>query len=307
MPSLPTRTLALLAVSVAVLTWGVSNVVAKLISTSGVIVSFYRLWFAIPVLWLLPVAMPAMRRRLDGRWLLASLVGGALFSLHQILFFGSLKLTSVANVSIIGALQPVLVLMVAGPMFGERVGLKAIAWSVLAVAGTLLVVLGSAHGPSWSLAGDTMAVANLFAFTAYFLASKRVRGAVGAMEYVIGMTTVSGVVMLVVALLTGQALLSPRGSDWAWLLFLAMVPGTLGHFLTNWAHPHVPAFVVSMMLLAVPVLAAVGAALVLHEPLNELHLIGGGLVLGAVWMIVRSAGRAVREELAESAAETNAP
>lgn len=297
---LSNRSLALLAIVLAVLTWGSSNVVAKLISTSGIVVSFYRLWFAIPLLWILPMVVPDLRQKLGRDWLMASLIGGGLFSLHQILFFNSLKLTSVANVAIIGALQPVLVLIVAGPMFGEQVTMKALLWAAVAVVGTALVVLGSKQTPSWSAHGDSLAVANLFAFTAYFLASKRARLSVGALEYVIGMTTVSGLLIFVAALWTDQDLLSPTGVDWIWLLFLALVPGTIGHFLANWAHPHVPAFVVSMMLLAVPVLAALGAAWLLHEPLNALHLVGGTLVLGAVWRIVRSLRAPVVPDLAQS-------
>ncbi|HVM96242.1 MAG TPA: DMT family transporter [Candidatus Acidoferrales bacterium] len=307
MSSQPTRGLALAAVAVTVLAWGCSNVVAKLISTSGIVVSFYRLWLAIPVLWLMPLLAPSLRRRLTRRWLRASLIGGGLFSLHQLLFFNSLKLTSVANVSIIASLQPALVLLVAGPMFGERATLRAVSWSVLALFGTIVVVLGSANAPHWSPFGDALAVFNLFAFTAYFLASKHLRTEVGALEYVIGMTTVSGVTILVIAVATGQALLSPRGSDWSFLLFLAMVPGTLGHVLTNWAHPHVSAFVISITLLGVPVFAAVGAALFVNEPLNAFHVVGGAIVLLAIAMIVLSTNPAASEELAESAAETSAP
>jgi drug/metabolite transporter (DMT)-like permease len=69
----------------------------------------------------LPVVQPALRRRLTPDWLFASLVGGGLFALHQVMYFTSLKLTTVADVTLIGALQPPLVLLVAGRMFGEVV------------------------------------------------------------------------------------------------------------------------------------------------------------------------------------------
>ena len=40
-----------------------------------------------------------MRRRLTREWLSASLIGGSLFAVHQVLFFTSLKLTTVADVA----------------------------------------------------------------------------------------------------------------------------------------------------------------------------------------------------------------
>jgi drug/metabolite transporter (DMT)-like permease len=303
----PPHGLALAAVGAAVLTWGFSNVVIKAVSTTGLVASFYRLWFAMPILWAVPALVPAVRRRLDGIWLRASLVGGGLFALHQVLFFTSLKLTTVANVALIGALQPPLVLVVANRMFGEPSSRRALALSVVALAGTALVVLGARGTPGWSAAGDLLAFANLFAFTAYFLASKRIRNHAGTLEYLIGMTTVAGLIMLMVALATGQRLASPHGWDWPLLVFLALLPGTLGHFLTNWAHPHTSAFIVSIMLLAVPVIACAAAAAFLGEHLNAVQLAGGVIVLAAVAAVVRTAAPAEEAALAESAAETDAP
>jgi len=299
--------LGICAVSLTVLLWGLSGVAIKATSVSGIVTAFYRTWFAIPLLWSTMLS-PSLRRGLDRDWLRASVIGGLLFCLHQVLYFTSLKLTTVANVTILGALQPVLVLLMAGRMFGEVVTAASVLWSVVAFGGTALVVLGSSAAPTWSLLGDTIAAVNLFAFTAYFLASKRIRARVGAWEYVVGMTTVSGLGMLVVAVTTGQDLRSPSGADWVLLAAIAIFPGTLGHALTNWAHAHVAAFVASMILLAVPVIATVGAHVFLGEPISALQLLGGAVVLSAVGMIVASARRAsVRLELAESVAKTDAP
>ena len=299
--------LALFAVAVTVAMWGCSSVAIKLASTTGMIASFYRLWFAIPLLWLIAASVPSIRRRMNRTWLIACLVGGGLFGLHQLMFFNSIKLTSVANVTIIGALQPALVLLFAGRMFGERVTLAGLAWSLLALGGTVLVVIGSARTLAWSPLGDALAVANLLAFTAYFLASKRIRSRVGTPEYVIGMTTVAGFVVLAASLATRQEFLAPSGWDWVIFLFLAVLPGTLGHILTNWAHRHTSAFAMSIMLLAAPVIASVGAAVFLDEALHLIQMVGGAIVLVAIGIIVRSTRADVAEQLAESAAATDAP
>lgn len=294
------------ALAFTVLLWGMSGVAIKATSTTGIVTALYRTWFAIPLLWVTMLA-PSLRKRLNAHWLRASVVGGSLFCVHQILYFTSLKLTTVANVTIIGALQPALVLLLAARMFGERVTARAVAWSAVAFLGTGAVVFGAAHSATWSLFGDALATLNLFAFTAYFLASKRFRERVGPWEYVVGMTTVSGIGMLFAALATGQDLGSPRGIDWLILLGIAVFPGSIGHALTNWAHAHVTAFVASMVLLAVPVVAALGAFAFLGEAIAALQVFGGTVVLTAVAMIVVSAERPNRVVLAESAAETDAP
>jgi len=302
-----THALALLATAMAVATWGGSGVAIKVVSTTGLVASFYRLWFAIPALWLIALLSPSIRRRLNRAWMVACLRGGGLFGLHQIFFFNCLKLTSVANVTIIGALQPALVLLVAGRMFNERATPRSLVWSLAALAGTAIVVSGSLGTPGQSPLGDALAVANLFAFTAYFLVSKEIRSRVGASEYVVGMTTVAGIVVLVASILTDQDLGAPSGRDWPILAGLAVLPGTLGHLLTNWAHRHTSAFVMSIMMLAVPVIASVGAAVILDEALGLAQITGGTIVLVAIGTVVRSTHAAAAEQLAESAATTDAP
>jgi drug/metabolite transporter (DMT)-like permease len=307
MPPISHQRLALLAIVVVVITWGCSNVMIKAVSVTGLVASFYRLWFSIPLLWVIALARPQTRARLDGAWLRASLVGGTLFALHQVLFFSALKHTTVANVALIGALQPPLVLLAARRWFGEEASRGALGWSLLALAGTGLVIVGAAGMPGWSPGGDLLATANLFAFTAYFLASKRIRAHAGAVEYLLGLTTVAGILMLALCVATGQELASPEGWEWAVLLCLALLPGTLGHFLANWAHPHTSAFVVSIMFLAVPVIACIGAAVFLGELLRPLQLVGAALTLAAVGLVVLSQPRRAGEKRAEAAAETDAP
>jgi len=307
MSSAPLQRRALAAVAIAVLTWGCSNVMIKAVPVNGFVASFYRLWFSIPLLWLLPLAQRRTRRMWRRDWVTGSLIGGSLFALHQVLFFNALKQTTVANVALIGALQPLLVLAVAGRWFGEHVAPRTVGWAVLALAGVVLVVAGASGLPGWSVGGDLLAIGNLVAFTAYFLASKRIRRRNAAIDYLIGMTTVAGVIMLGICLATGQPLSSPRGSEWLVLLTLAMVPGTLGHFLINWAHVHTSAFVVSILMLGVPLIACAGAAILLDERMTALQASGAAVALAAIAALLATQPRRRAEDLAQSAAATDAP
>ena len=276
----------LLAVATCVVLWGYSAVAIKMVAASGLVTAFYRLWLAIPALWVLLRLLPATRRPLTGAWARGCLVGGTLFGLHQLFFFTALHETSVATVALTGALQPALVLLVAPFVFGERARPRAIGWSVVALGGTAISVVAAAGSPVWSLAGDLLAIANLFAFTAYFLASRWILFQVAPFEYVVGMTTVSGLMIALACVVTGQDLAAPAGVDWLILASLAIGPGTLGHVLMNWSHRFVTAFAISILLLAVPVLAAVGAYLWLGEPLAPLQVGGGMIVLFAIGCIV---------------------
>jgi len=307
MPAEKQATLGLVAVCVAVSFWGYSAVAIKAVSASGAVTAFYRLWFAIPILWIFVLSTRDVRGFTRQRsWLLGSLVGGALFATHQLFFFTAVNLTSIANVTIIGALQPVLVMVVAARVFAEPASWAVVGASLMAIAGTTLVVWGSLSKAEAGL-GDLLALGNLFAFTGYFLASKRIREGVGTAEYVVGMTTVAGVVMGVACWFLEEDLLSPSPNDLLVMASLALFPGILGHVLTNWAHAHVSALRISMVLLAAPVVATASAAFFLGEAITALQLMGFLIVLSSIAVVVFSREPDEAESLAESVAGTEAP
>ena len=299
--------LGLLAVCVAVSLWGYSAVAIKAISATGAVTAFYRLWFAIPILWAYILCTRDVRTLVrQENWVFGSLAGGLLFASHQLCFFTAVNFTTIANVTIIGALQPVLVLVVAARLFGEPASWGVVAASMVAIAGTSLVVWGSLDSAQAGF-GDLLALGNLFAFTGYFLVSKRVREGVGTADYVVGMTTVAGVFMGIACWVLGEDLGSPSRTDFMVMLSLALLPGTMGHVLTNWAHAHVSALRISIVLLAAPVVATASAALFLGEAVTGLQLAGFLVVLSSIAVVVFTREPEQAEALAEGVAGTEAP
>lgn len=274
----------LAAAVVAVIAWGFGGVLVKLTAMEGLALSFARLWLGFLVM--LPVMVVA-RRRLTWVALRRSALGGLFLGSDVVLFFSSLKLTSVADVTLIGALQPALVLLVAGPWFGERVGIREVGWTIAAVAGTGVVIAGAAGTPAWSPLGDLLAVGALFAFTGYFLVTKRARQSVGTLEYMTGVMLVAALVATPLALASGQDLRPGRAVDWLWLAVFVLVPGAGGHALMGWAQRYVDVSVTSLVVVGMPVVAAVAALLVLGEPLTVPQVLGGLLVLVSISAILR--------------------
>ena len=100
------RTLGLLAAASAVIVWGSSSVLVKDIDgVSGLVIGFHRMWIGCV---LTSAAFLISGGRFSWRLLRLSLAGGIAFALDIVLFFSALQQTSVANATIIGAMQPVL-------------------------------------------------------------------------------------------------------------------------------------------------------------------------------------------------------
>jgi drug/metabolite transporter (DMT)-like permease len=273
------------AVSVAVLAWGCGNVLVKLVSFDGVVLSLYRLWIGF---FLMAGLMRLAGRPVTMRAVRQALPGGLLFGVNVAMFFSALKLTSVADATLISALQPALVFTVAGPWFGEHVRPHELLWSAVALAGVAVVVLASAGTPEWSPLGDALALGAVVTFTGYFLVSKRLRATLGAVEYVAAMQLSAAIVVTPVALVATAG--HPGGGhplDWLWLMLIVCVSGVGGHLLVNWAHRYVDVSVSSLMMLGVPVVGAVAAWVVLGESLGPLQVVGGLITLAALAAVVR--------------------
>ena len=275
-----------MAVLFAVTVWGGVAVVAKLVDEiDGVVLGFHRLWIATAV----TVAIFMLRGgRLSWRLLRLSGWGGLAFAADIILFFSALKHTTVANATVIGALQPALVLLVAGRMFGERINAAIITWSLIAIGGVVVVMYGSSGTPVWSLKGDLLALGALLAWTGYFIASKQVRRELNPFEYLTGMVTVATLLVTPLALLSGSRLDPGSPGDWAWIVLLAVGSGGFGHLLINWAHDHVDLSVMSLLTLAVPIVAVISAALFLDEEIVLTQVLGMAVVVVALGVVVRN-------------------
>ena len=277
----------LLAVSV----WGTAAVITRVVDQiNGLVLAFHRLWIgALATV----IVFYATGRRLSWRALRLSISGGVAFASDIVLFFTALRHTTVANATVVGALQPVLVMLVAGRMFGEPVTVGIVAWSMTAIAGVVVVVYGSSGAPTWSIAGDLLAFGALFAWTMYFIVSKQVRRELAPFEYLTAMMIVATIAVTPIALVFGGRI-DPGGLDsWAWICLLAIGSGGIGHLVINWAHDHVDLTVMSLLTLAVPVFAVVSAALFLDEDVTWVQVLGMAIVLGALSVVAVSTAREV--------------
>jgi drug/metabolite transporter (DMT)-like permease len=286
-PPVRATRVGVLAISLSVIGWAITNILVKITKVEGLTFVFYRLWFGAGIML---IVCAILRRPLTWRKIRAAAPGGALFGFNVALFVSAIKLTGVADVLIIQAIQPALTLMVAGPLFGERITRSDVTWTLVSIGGVVLVVVGSSGTPTFSLRGDVLAVFSLLVWTVYFLISKRARRDVPAVEYITVVTVMSAILVTPLVLVSGQALGGVRWQDWAMLaVFLVAAQG--GHVLVAWAHAHVDVSISTLVILAQPIIAVAAAAIILHEEVTLLEVLGGVVVMAAVFVIVSRATR----------------
>ncbi len=289
----PRHSLGVLGAFAAVIAWACPAVIGKAIELDALSIVFFRGW--IGVAWALGF-LYARGGRLTREGFRASFWGGVALGVDLMTFFIALKLTTVANATMIGSLTPVVMLFAAPILFGERLRLPDVLASLVAIAGLALVAFGSSGRSQWSLTGDLFAVATLFAWSWYLIASKRAR-TVPAAEFTAWVTMVASTVATPFALFVGSGL-QPPPSPLAWLgLTFMAISGWLGHILMNWSLGHVPLWLGGMCALAVPVVTSVLAAILLGEGLVSIQLLGMAVVIGCLSVVsLRSSGVAALPE-----------
>lgn len=262
--------------------WSAGNIIVRALDMPGVQIAFWRITLSATVYYLF---LRLRGRRIMAAHMRASAPAAVAIALEIALFFVAIKHTTVANTTIIGALQPI-VLLATLSKFGERVTRFLIGVIALAISGVVLVVLGSSQVPIWSVWGDFLAVIALLFFSAYFFYAKKARETVPAFEFQTAVWIIGSATLLPVALFDAGGLVAPTIDQWKGLIALFFLPGT-GHLLMNWAHPRIRLSTASMLTLLLPVLSVIGAAIFLDEPIQSLQIPGMALVLVALTLAIR--------------------
>jgi drug/metabolite transporter (DMT)-like permease len=290
-------TLPLFAAATAVFAWGFGPLFVKGIDAPLSTIVTFRVLLAVPVA--IAVAY-ATGGRLSWSLHRRAFPTAVCFALSFITGFASFQQTSIVNATLIPALQPALVLLVAARMFGERRTRAELVYAAIAFLGVVGVVAGASATGS-TTEGNLLAVANLLVFTGYFLLAKREReDDVHSWSLLAAVFVDTTVVIVPWAFIVGTDFGAIHGVDWLLLVGLVLLPGMVGHGFMTWAHHYVDVTVTSMMTLADPVVSIVGAWVIFSQALEPLQIVSTFVVLLALGAILRRQ-RAARALAAEAA------
>lgn len=274
----------LIGAGIAVTAWSTGTIMAKYIDMGSLAIGVYRFgfFFICIVIWMrargTPFHLGVIRN---------SVWGGIALGTDIALFFSAVKLTSIVNATVIGSLQPIVVGVVAARFFGERIRWQDAGWSLVALAGAVVVVTSGTDQETTSRAGDLLAVGAMFAWSGYFIASKESRNRMTSTEFTAGTSLWVVLICAPLGFLFGQDMSFPNASNWAWLVAMAIGSGVVGHALMNWSLVRIPLWVGSTFTLFIPVASAILAWIFLDEPVSLVQAIAMGAVIGALAMIVR--------------------
>lgn len=194
------------------------------------------------------------------------------------------------------ALEPLLILVLAGVFLREGVASRLVALSLIAASGMVLVMFDPAGGGQWP--GIVLTLAGIGCCAAYSIIARRFVGAsdstaqvvVAQQTYALGFALV---VVAAVAVMGGEirpSAISPVG------LASAIASGVLYYAAAYWLYlsalRRVPASLAASSFYLIPVFGVAAGALLLGERLEAVQWLGVTIVAAAIGLI--ASGRATR-------------
>ena len=200
-----------------------------------------------------------------------------------------------ASVSVlVWAIEPVLILLLAVWLLGERISALLVGASAVAVAGMVLVVYDPVG--SGDLMGVALTLAGVGCCAVYTVAVRRWIGTAPETAAIVATQQAYALAFAVVAVailwLAGGASL-PVASTTAWVS--AVVSGVLYYGVAYWLYlsglRRVPASVAAVSFYLIPVFGVAASFVLLGERLGTLQLVGAAVVVAAVASIMTRSGR----------------
>jgi drug/metabolite transporter (DMT)-like permease len=268
---------ALLLGAVAIAT---SALFVKVSETGPVATAFWRVFLALPFLWAWSVIEQRERHGTsfasDRRLLIAA---GLFFAGDLAVWHWSIVLTSVANSTLLANLAPIFVTLAAWLLFRQRLSTKFLAGLATALTGMVVLIGGDFTLSGKELIGDALGVVTAMFYAGYQLTVTRLRARVATSSIMAWSGLFTVIVLLPIALLSGERMLPVTDIGWIKLIGLALISQVAGQSLIAYAMAHLPATFSSVGLLLQPVMAAVFAWILLGEAVSALQFLGGITVL----------------------------
>lgn len=234
--------------------------------------------FLIGSFFLLPVILPSLCRGFTVQiWKLFAL-RGALHVIAVIAWFYAMSRITVAEVSAIGFLNPIVVTLGAALFMGEKLAARRIAAVCVALLGALIVLR---PGFRQLDPGHLSQVGASLAFGASYLVAKQLSGKVPATVIVamLSLTVSVGLAPIAIAYWV-----PPTLPQILWLGLVAVF-ATAGHYTMTRAFAAAPLTVTQPVTFLQLIWASLVGMFIFHEPLDGWVILGGAVMIGAITYI----------------------
>lgn len=247
----------------------------------------FRVVVAATIFWIIhSLQIEKVNWKEDGKTLVLCALTGV--AINQLLFYKGISLTSAVNGSIIMTLTPVLVLIWASLLIGEKITSRKIIGIILGLIGAIIILYQpDAIISTGNWKGDILILINGASYACYLVLVKPLMKKYNPMTVVTWIFTIAIVFVIPVGL--PQALSVDFGSlptkVWWSMGYAIIIVTVVVYFLNAWTLVKVNSSVVGAFIYLQPVFATMTAILFFGEVFLLKHLLAAVFVFTGVWMV----------------------
>jgi drug/metabolite transporter (DMT)-like permease len=207
---------------------------------------------------------------------------GIALAVHFAAWISSLSYTSIAASTTLVTTNPIWVAVLSWIWFSEK-PTRATFWGIaIAMIGGILIGFDNTSQEGTNpLLGNGLAIVGAWAASFYLLLGREAqRRGLSVKSYIAIAYTVAAIVLLPLPLLFGTSYFGYPSLTYLYILLLAIFPQLIGHTSFNWAMRHLPATIVTLIILLEPVGSTILAIAFFRE------LPGMQVILGAIVLLV---------------------
>jgi len=264
---------------IALLSVSTSPIVAKMLGgVSAISISFWRMFIGSSLLWIYSIVKKQGKMKNKKNYL-RTYLAGILLGIHFALFFGSIKLTLIANATFLGTLAPLFTLILEFIVLRRIFSKKVVFGLILSFFGAVIILGNEFDISAKYTLGNFLAVGCSLCLAISFLIAEKVRNSENTIVYTRTLYLSASITLLIIAFLTNSSLLGYGLYDYYGLIFLGIVPTIIGHNAIYYSVKYVSPTIVAAFPLGEPVLATILAYFIFGEIIGLSIYIGGFITM----------------------------
>ena len=291
------RRMAYIALVIGIFAISTSAILIRWSGSDPLVIGSYRQTFA--TFLFLPFLLKDKFQEilnLSSREIFELVIIGILLGAHFGFWISSVKATSVAASVLLGTCHIVYVSIIGWVVFGEKLNSRGIIGTVIALVGIIILFWGDLVEDPGNFKGNFLAFISGILAGLYYLGGRKHRKNISLPTYAFVVYLSSAIIMWFVVIIQGLEYKSMPNSELQLFFLMALVPTLLGHTMQNWALAFLPAYVISITLLAEPIGSGLLAWYIFSEVPSLGVLVGGLIVLVGVYSVAISEKEANSED-----------
>ncbi|MDO9545299.1 MAG: DMT family transporter [Pelolinea sp.] len=224
-----------------------------------------------------------------------------LLALHFGSWISSLEYTKVISSVVLVTTTPIWVAVISPWLLKEKVPKRFLLGLMIAFLGILLLNFSgySSQGgfefrdvignQPQVILGNLLALVGAFCAAGYVIVGRTLRKQLSTESYVLSVYSITGLLLVMLVVLTNGQIVITDISGLKWLLLIAFIPQVIGHSLLNWSLGLLPAYSVAISLLGEPIGSSMLAIVFLKEIPSLIEIISSLVILlGIIIAVTKS-------------------